>query len=118
SRSPRISAASGVSPAPTLPPGNSHKPAMGLPAGRSASSTRPSASISATQTTGTLPKAPPAPRAAGASAPVAAIDVDIAVRQVAAPHRPAPPAHAEIDRYPDVAPGHVPRHRLLVIARH
>src|SRR5579872_4656256 len=103
----RINAASGVSPGWILPPGNSHNPAKGLPAGRSASRTRPSVSISATQTTVT-----PA-----VSAPVAAIDVDVAVRQVAGPDGPAAAADAEIDRQPDVAAGHVPRHRRLVVAR-
>ena len=38
----RISAASGVSPGCSLPPGNSHSPAIVLPSGRRASSTRPS----------------------------------------------------------------------------
>src|SRR5438105_2957249 len=47
----RMSAASGISPACALPPGNSHSPASGLPAGRWASSTRPSLSTSATATT-------------------------------------------------------------------
>src|SRR6185312_8522644 len=51
SRSSRISAASGLSPSFTLPPGNSHSPAIALPSGRWASSTRPSASTSATATT-------------------------------------------------------------------
>ena len=40
----RIKAASGVSPSWTLPPGNSHSPAMGLPGGRWASRMRLSAS--------------------------------------------------------------------------
>src|SRR5665213_3407637 len=92
----------------TLPPRNSPSPAIGLPAGRSASKTRPSASIKATQTTLVL----------AASAPVAAIDVDIAVGQVAAPHRPAAAPDAEIDGDLDVAPGHVPRYRRLVGAGH
>src|SRR5271154_1487248 len=108
SLSSRINAASGVSPDPTLPPGNSHNPAMTLAAGRSARSTRPSASTSATQTTWTL----------GTSAAVAAIDVDVTVRQVATPHRPTALADTEIDRDADVAPRHVPRHRRFVIARH
>ena len=41
-RSSRTSAASGVSPGSTLPPGNSHSPAIGLPGGRCCTSTRPS----------------------------------------------------------------------------
>src|SRR5579883_2129015 len=104
----RISAASGVSPGWILPPGNSHNPASGLPARRSASRTRPSASINATQTTVTL----------AASAPVAAIDVDVAVRQVAGPDGPAAPADAEIDRQAYIAAGHVPRHWRFVITRY
>src|SRR5262249_57855182 len=40
-------------PASTLPPGNSHKPAIGLPAGRCAISTRPSVSTRAQAATRT-----------------------------------------------------------------
>src|SRR5690349_9028282 len=109
SLSSRMSAASGVSPACTLPPGNSQSPAIGFPAGRSASSTRPSASTSATQTTGSV---------GSGSAPVAAIDVDVAVRQVAGPDRGAALADAEVERDVDLAPGHVLRHGTLVVARH
>ena len=63
----------GFSPSWILPPGNSHRPAIGLPSGRWASSTRPSESISATATTvriglqarrvGTLPARALQPRA-------------------------------------------------------
>src|SRR6185437_2977470 len=109
SLSSRMSAASGASPGCTLPPGNSHNPAIDLPAGRCASSTRPSLSISATATTSTT---------GSGSAPVAAIDVDVAMRQVAGPDRRAAFADAEIERDMHVAPGHVLRHRRLVIARH
>ena len=38
-----------------LPPGNSHRPAIGLPSGRRATRTRPSASTSATAATSTTP---------------------------------------------------------------
>ena len=61
SRSSRITAASGVSPGLSLPPGNSHSPAIALPSGRRASSTRPAPSISAhaaTSTSGLDPAAP------------------------------------------------------------
>src|SRR6185312_13382944 len=85
-----------------------HNPAIDLPAGRCASSTRPSLSTSATATTSTT---------GSGSAPVAAIDVDVAVRQVAGPDRRAAFADAEIERDMDVAPGHVLGHRSLVIAR-
>src|SRR6202167_4819389 len=108
SLSSRMSAASGVSPGWSLRPGNSHNPAIGLPAGRCARSTRPSASMSATQTTVT----------GAGSAPVAAIDVDVAMRQVAGPHRGAAAAEADVDGDVDVAPGHVARDRRFVIARH
>jgi hypothetical protein len=50
-RSSRISAASGVSEDSILPPGNSHKPAILLPSGRCAISTRPSGSTNAAATT-------------------------------------------------------------------
>src|SRR5713101_3698093 len=109
SLSSRMSAASGASPGWTLPPGNSHNPAIILPAGRCASSTRPSPSTSATATTRTM---------GSGSAAVAAIDVDVAVRQVAGPDRRAALADAEIERDVDFAPGHVLRHRRLVIAGH
>ena len=51
---PTISAASGVSPGSTLPPGHSHRPAKDLPSGRWAKSTRPSGSIRATAETRTI----------------------------------------------------------------
>src|SRR6266446_7270206 len=108
SLSSRMSAASGVSPSWTLPPGNSHSPAIDLPSGRSASRTRPSTSISATATT----------RTTGLSAPIAAIDVDIAVGQIAGPHGRPPPPDAEIDLDVEIAPGHVAGDRRLVIAGH
>src|SRR5271169_1012339 len=106
SASSRINAASGVSPALTLPPGNSHKPAIDLSAGRSASSTRPSASTSATAATSTM----------RGSAAVAGIDVDIAVGQIAGPHRCFAAAHAYIDRDLDVAASHMVGDWCLVIA--
>src|SRR6185437_10712213 len=46
-----MSVVSGRSPGSTLPPGNSHKPAIVLPSGRCAISTRLSASMSAQATT-------------------------------------------------------------------
>src|ERR1700694_4780944 len=51
SRNSRASAASSLSPAATLPPGNSQRPARGLPAGRCAMSTCPVRSYSAAATT-------------------------------------------------------------------
>src|SRR5216683_2536595 len=108
SLSSRMSAASGVSPSWTLPPGNSHSPASDLRSGRSASRTRPSTSISATATT----------RTTGLSAPIAAIDVDIAVGQIAGPHGRPPPPDAEIDLDVEIAPGHMASDRRLVIAGH
>src|SRR5882762_1949219 len=51
SRNSRTSAACSLSPAATLPPGNSQRPARGLPAGRCAMSTCPVRSYSAAATT-------------------------------------------------------------------
>src|SRR5260370_4342373 len=117
SLSSRMSAASGVSPSWTLPPGNSHSPAIDLPSGRSASRTRPSTSISATATTRrTALSLDTASRPFG-SAPVAAIDVDVAVGQIAGPYGRPPPPDAEIDVDAEVAAGHVASDRRLVIAR-
>src|SRR5258708_37239197 len=110
SPSSRISAASGVSAVCTLPPGNSQSPAKCLPSGRSASSTRPSLSISATAATRTIGRA--------ASAAVAAVDVDIAVRQVAGPYSRPAAADADVDGDADFAALHVLGDRALLIARH
>ena len=95
---------SGVSPASTLPPGNSHSPAIDLPCGRWAISTRPSTSTSATAATSTRGRPPSgggppghSSSNAGLSRTIAAVDVDVAVRQVAGPHRRAAAADAEID---------------------
>src|SRR6516162_10115997 len=111
SASSRISAASGVSPALTLPPGNSHRPAIDLPAGRSASSTRPSGSTSATAATSTI--------GGEASAAIAGIDVDVAVGQIAGPHcrLAAADTDTDIDHDSYLAPLHVLGHGRLVIAR-
>src|SRR5215469_6080138 len=108
SLSSRMRAASGVSPSCTLPPGNSQRPAIALPGGRCVSSTRPSTSMSATATT----------RTSGApSAAVTAIDVDVAMRQIAGPDRGAAVADAEIDGDHNLASRHVLRHRRLVVSR-
>src|SRR5437762_1895420 len=53
-----------------------------------------------------------------ALAAVAAVDVDIAVRQIAGPHRRLAVADADIDGDVDVAAFHVAGDRRLVIARH
>src|SRR5262249_30712115 len=110
SSSSRISAASGVSPAWTLPPGNSRRPAIDLPSGRCASSTRPSGSISATAATRTT--------GLSASAAVAAVDIDVAMRQVAGPDRRAAGADAQIDSHMDLAPGHMLADRPFAIPWH
>src|SRR5712692_8025670 len=110
SASSRISAASGVSLGCTLPPGNSHSPARCLPSGRSASSTRPSVSISATAATSTIGRA--------ASAAVAAVDVDIAMCQIAGPYRRTALSDADVDGYADFAAFHVLADRPFVVARH
>src|SRR3954470_24143611 len=82
SRSSRIRQASGVSPACSLPPGNSHKPAIGLLGGRCATSTRPSASTRAQAVTTSRGRA-----GAPGSGPVVGIDVDVTVGEIAGPHR-------------------------------
>src|SRR5438309_8003683 len=64
SRNSRASASSSLSPAATLPPGNSQRPARGLPAGRCAISTRPARSYSAAATTRITGLAMPDPPAA------------------------------------------------------
>src|SRR5579875_3120678 len=119
SASSRTSARSGVSSGLTLPPGNSHNPAIGLPGGRSASSTRPSASTSAaaaTSTTGTAAAATPGAPGQPSSAAIAAIDIDIAVGQIAGPYRGRARPDPEIDRDHDVAPLHMGGNRGFVIA--
>src|ERR1700745_1172904 len=110
SASSRIRAASGVSPGPTLPPGNSHNPAIVLPAGRCASNTRPSVSTSATADTSTT--------GGGLSAAVAGIDVDIAVGQVAGPHGRPALADAEVDADRNFAALHIFGDRPFVVIRH
>src|SRR5271168_3519505 len=106
----RIKAVSGVSPGSTLPPGNSQSPAIGLPAGRWASNIRPSASTSATAETSTIREA--------VSAAVAGLDVDIAVGEVAGPHRRLAASDAEIEIDRDLAALHVFGDRRLVIIGH
>ena len=71
----RISASSGRSPASTLPPGNSHRPASCLPSGRWA--IRPGRRRRS---------APPRPPGA-VSGPIVAVDRDVVLGQVAGPHR-------------------------------
>src|SRR3984893_3611002 len=104
SASSRISAVSGVSAGLTLPPGNSHSPAIELPAGRWASNTLPAASTSATAETSTT----------GGSAAVAGIDIDVAVGQVTGPHGCAASADPDIDGDGDLAAFHVLGDRSLV----
>src|SRR6185312_2709635 len=50
------------------------------------------------------------------SAPVVGIDLDVAMGEVAGPHRGLAPSDADIDRNRDLAPFHVARDRRLVIA--
>src|SRR6185437_4686828 len=80
-----------------------------LPMGRCCNNTWPRGSISATLTIGTI---------GSGSAPVAAIDVDVAMRQIAGPDHGAAVADAEIDLEQDIAPSHVLGDRRLVIALH
>src|SRR3546814_8280728 len=56
--------------------------------------------------------------AATALAPVICVDRDVAVGEIAGPHRGATAAEADVDRDVDLAALHVPGHRRLVIARH
>src|SRR6185369_11286525 len=129
SRSSRTSASSGVSPGSTLPPGNSHSPAIDLPSGRCAISTRPSTSTSATAATRTNGRSPSGggppghsssndELKSGGSRTIAAVDVDVAVRQIAGPDRGAAAADAEIDVDHDVGALDVPGDRRLVVVRH
>src|ERR1700758_5020827 len=106
SSSSRQSAASGVSPLWIFPPGNSQSPAIALPLGRCCSNTRPRSSISAALTIGTI---------GSGSAPVAAIDIDIAMCQIAGPDFGAALADAEIDLDEDIAARHMLRDRRFVI---
>ena len=89
----RISAASGVSPACSLPPGNSHSPAIVLPSGRRASSTRPSASISAQAATSSsgLLRGIRCRRPAGFG-----VAEDVVARRLEAPDRMLPAARQEV----------------------
>src|SRR3954470_16758115 len=125
----RTSACSGVSPASTLPPGNSHSPAIDLPAGRCAISRRPSTSISATAATSTSGRSPSGGGPPGQSSSnsalnsalsrtVAAVDVDVAVRQVAGPHGGPAAADAEVDVDHHVGALDVLGDGGLVIVRH
>src|SRR5258708_5019235 len=126
----RTSACSGVSPASTLPPGNSQRPAIDLPSGRWAISTRPSGSTRATAATSTSGRAPSGGGPPGhssskaralkgaASRTVAAVDVDVAVREIAGPDGGAAAADPEIDVDQDVGALDVPGDRRLVIVRH
>src|SRR5260221_8204831 len=83
-------------------------------------STRPSASMSATALTRTIGTGDAGAAAAGSqpacSAPVAAIDVDVAVGQVAGPHDRPALADAEIDLDQDLAALHMGGDRGLVVA--
>src|SRR5579871_5036044 len=84
-----INVSSGRSPASILPPGNSHKPAIGLPSGRRVKSTRPSASISAQAATSTS--------FTRGSAPVIAVDGDIFLGEVTGQHEVGAVAETKID---------------------
>src|SRR5215469_9208068 len=96
----RISAASGVSPASSLPPGNSQSPPCSLCAGRCARRTRPSASIKTAATTVTTVAA----GSAGTSAPVIGIDGDVIMGEIGGPNRRAPRAAGSgVDAYFDLA---------------
>src|SRR5580693_4429282 len=86
-----IRQASGVSPGSILPPGNSHIPARFFPAGRLQINTRPSTSTSAAAATSKIEVTP------GASRAVVPVELDIALGQIAGPHRRAGPADADID---------------------
>src|SRR3546814_4816754 len=115
---------------------------MARPTGRSASSTLPSTSTSAAAATSRIgaagaarassrqqPLSPAAPSllapsllarsalvepAATALAPVICVDRDVAVGEIAGPHRGATAAEADVDRDVDLAALHVPGHRRLV----
>src|SRR5437879_1955867 len=108
----RIRVASGRSPGSTLPPGNSHRPAIALPCGRCAIRTRLSLSTSAQATTRVSLTSPM--RRSGA---VIAVDRDIFLGEVAGQHAVAAFAHAERDSDLDFRILHRGRDFLLIVGR-
>src|SRR5262249_38742527 len=120
----RISVSSGRSPGSTLPPGNSHNPAIALPVGRCANRMRPSTSTRAqatTRTSLTLTTQAPRPSQPGinaASTPVVnpalrtviTVDRDIFLGQVAGQHAVAAGSQAQRDPDGDFRLTHVGRH--------
>src|SRR3954465_9768763 len=89
------------------------------PSGWTASASSGRSGRSSTRSVRSGVKAPEAPSCSANCcllAPVAAIDVDIAVGQVAGPRGGAALAEAEIDGDGDLASLHVLHHRALVIA--
>src|SRR5271163_3041912 len=138
SPSSRISVSSGRSPASILPPGNSHSPAILFPSGRWATRTRPSGSISAQAATRRIlvpvmrlgpswsalinlrlsdggEVAENSQRLLTSSAPIRAIDPDIAFGQVAGPNPRAAFAQPQIDADLNFASLDRRGSRLLVI---
>src|SRR3569833_2032281 len=106
----RIIHASGVSPASTLPPGNSQRPASGLPSGRWQISTRPS--------TSTRAAAAASSRGLGSAMPlgaVVAVDLDVALGEVAGPHLGGAAADAHVDADFKLLLLHVGAHLGLVV---
>src|SRR5690606_34233461 len=113
----RISADSGVSPGSTLPPGNSHRPARALPSGRWAMSTRRSASTKAQATTSSRGlEGADDPEAGTGSAPVVAVDGDIAIGEVAGIDRRFARAEAEADGQVQLLAFHIGAGGGLVVA--
>src|SRR5260370_40971158 len=97
SLSSRIKLCSGRSPGSTLPPGNSHRPAIAFPAGRCAISTRPSASMSAQAATRTVLRltAGTSGSPSGILRSIVAVDGDILLGEVAGEHAVAPAPETE-----------------------
>src|ERR1700704_879902 len=121
SRSSRIRLCSGRSPGSTLPPGNSHRPAIDLPAGRSAISTRPSASMSAqapTRTTLRLTACSTGnPSGIAISRSIIAVDGDIFLGEVAGEDAVTPAPQAERHLKTDLGFFHHRRNLGFVIGR-
>src|SRR5437016_674509 len=120
---------SGRSPASTLPPGNSQRPAIAFPGGRSASRTRPSASTRAQAVTRTrltltalgsrLPGAALRPcqdqGLTPALRPVVSVDGYVLVGEVAGEHPVAPIPEPERDFDRDLGILHVGGDRVLAV---
>src|ERR1700730_17834565 len=113
SRSSRISVSSGRSPDSILPPGNSHRPSIGLPDGREGGKTGPSEASNAQA--GANTSFTDETRGTARSAPIIAVDGDVFLGEIASQHAVGAAAEAEIDREVDHIALHVGGDLGLVI---